>query len=170
MRKLRNEKGYTEAELMMVFALLALFGILCFALIQAGAGAYDRLSENQSGKSFARITLSYIENRVRLGDEKDSVTIVMHPEDSKKSALVISGITDVEGESIWIMQREGELVEYYVMDGEQIDLNNYLKIGDIYDFNIEQVGNSLRIEVAYLANNIAKSQIKIINLRSGGAR
>ena len=170
MRKLRNKKGYTEAELMMVFALLALFGILCFTLIQAGSGAYDRLSENQSGKSFARITLSYVENRIRLGDNRDGIMVVDNPENSDKKAIIISGITDIEGEDIWIMQHGKELVEYYVMEGDEIQMDNYLKIGDLYDFNIEQIGSSLRVEVVYLTDKGTNSQTKIINLRSGGGR
>ena len=168
MRKFRNNKGYTEAELMMVFALLALFGILCFTLIQAGSGAYDRLSENHSKKSFARVTLSYIENRIRQGDVKGSINIVAHPEYEDKQAIVISNATDIEGEDLWIMQHEDELVEYYVLAGQEIQLNNYLKIGDVYDFSIKKIGSALRIEVIYLVNEKVTSQTKIITLRTGG--
>ncbi|MCK5128453.1 MAG: DUF4860 domain-containing protein [Clostridiales bacterium] len=170
MRKFRNKKGYTEAELMMVFALLALFGILCFTLIQAGSGAYDRLSENHSNKSYARITLSYVENRIRQGDEKGNIKLVPHPENEQEYALVISNATDVEGEDLWIMQHKDELVEYYVYEGQEVQLDNYLKIGDVYHFGIQKVGNALRVEVQYLVSGEIASQIKIIALRTGGGK
>lgn len=169
MRILRNKKGYSEAELMMVFALLALFGILCFTLIQAGSGAYKRMSENRSSKSYARVTLSYIENRVRQGDTVDAVNIVTSPLNEDEKALVISGITDIKGEDLWIMRRGEELVEYYVQEGEEVQEDNYLKIGNISGFDVNKEGDSsFRLEVMYTVDGKSESQIRVITLRSYG--
>ena len=144
MKILKNKKGYSEAELMMVFALIALFGILCFTLIQAGSGAYERLAENRSSKSFARVALSYMENRVRQGDSDDSVTITDNPLEDGEKALVISGITGVAGEELWIMQYGDELVEYYIAHGDEIDPSSYFSIADIDSFDVTKTGQHNR--------------------------
>lgn len=168
MRNLKNKKGYTEAELMMVFALLALFGILCFTLIQAGSGAYERLAENSSNKAYARVALSYIENRVRQGDDQGAIKILQNPQNAKEKALVISGITDIEGEDLWIIQKDNELVEYYVLKDEKVDIDNYLKIGDIESFDVFEMENSIRLEIGYYINEKYETQTRIISLRAGG--
>ncbi len=168
MKILKNKKGYSEAELMMVFALIALFGILCFTLIQAGSGAYERLAENRSSKSFARVALSYMENRVRQGDSDDSVTITDNPLEDGEKALVISGITGVAGEELWIMQYGDELVEYYIAHGDEIDPSSYFSIADIDSFDVTKTGSTIELAIGYIQNDELKSQKRIITLRSGG--
>lgn len=164
----KNKKGYTEAELMMVFALVALFGILCFTLIQAGGGAYERLSENRSNKAFARVALSYIENRVRQGDEQEAVWVTSNPLEEGEQALVISGITGVEDEQLWILKKGNELVEYYVAKGDEIDPEGYFSIADIDSFEVKKTGNTLMLSIGYYQSDDVKSQSRIIALRSGG--
>ena len=170
MKMLKNKKGYTEAELMMVFALVALFGILCFTLIQAGGGAYERLAENRSNKSFARVALSYIENRVRQGDTGEQIFITDNPieDGDNDKALVISGITGIEGEELWIMQKDGELVEFYVTAGAEINPSSYFSIADIDTFDIVKKGETLELSIGYMQNDELKMQTRIITLRSGG--
>ena len=168
MRIFKNKKGYTEAELMMVFALLALFGILCFTLIQAGGGAYERLAENRSSKAFSRVALSYIENRVRQGDTEEAVRVTESPLDKDRNALVISGITGVEGESLWIMQKGNELVEYYVDPQQDFDPDSYFSIAEIQSFDVSVTGSTLQLTIGYLKNDETKTQSSIVLLRSKG--
>jgi type II secretory pathway pseudopilin PulG len=168
MKLFKNKKGYTEAELMMVFALIALFGILCFTLIEAGGGAYERLAENRSSKSYARVALSYIENRVRQGDGGQSVMIAESPLDEDESALVITGITGIEDEELWILQNGGELVEYYLAKGQELDPASYFTIADIESFDVEVVGSTLQLTIGYLQNSEVKTQSSMILLRSKG--
>ena len=170
MRIFKNKKGYTEAELMMVFALIALFGILCFTLIQAGGGAYERLAENRSGKSYARVALSYIENRVRQGDDGDSVRIMENPFDENENAIIIAGITGVENEELWILNYGGELVEYYVESGAMIDPEAYFSISDVTAFEVTKTGNTLQLTIGYMQNDTERTQSRIIALRSQGGK
>ncbi len=168
MKIFKNKKGYTEAELMMVFALIALFGILCFTLIQAGGGAYERLAENRSNKSFARVALSYMENRVRQGDVGEAVMITDNPLEDEGKALVISGITGVPDEELWIMQYGDELVEYYVMHGEDINPSAYFSIAEIDSFSVERTGDTIKLTIGYIQNDKELYQTRIITLRSKG--
>lgn len=166
----KNKKGYTEAELMMVFALIALFGILCFTLIQAGGGAYERLAENRSGKSYARVALSYIENRVRQGDEGQSIMIAESPLNDEESALVITGITGIENEELWILKKDGELVEYYLAHGDELDPEGYFTIADIESFDVKMAGSTLQLTIGYTQNDKVMTQSRIILLRSEGGK
>jgi len=168
MKIFKNKKGYTEAELMMVFALIALLGILCFTLIQAGSGAYERLAENRSSKSYARVALSYIENRVRQADVGESIKVMQSPLESKDNALVISGITGIEGEELWILKKDGKLVEYYVADGQEIDIEGYFEIAEIDSFDVTQTGSTLQLTIGYKQNGSPKTQSRIITIRSTG--
>jgi hypothetical protein len=168
MKLFKNKKGYTEAELMMVFALIALFGILCFTLIEAGGGAYKRLAENRSSKSYARVALSYIENRVRQGDEGQSVMIAESPLSEDENALVITGITGIEDEELWILKNGGELVEYYLAKGQELDPSAYFTIADIESFEVKKVGNTLQLTIGYTQNGEVMTQSSMILLRSKG--
>lgn len=168
MKIFRNKKGYTEAELMMVFALVALFGILCFTLIQAGSGAYERLAENRSNKAFARVALSYVENRVRQGDEGESIRVADSPLEGGGSALVISGITGVVDEELWILKKDNELVEYYVKKRVDIDPDSYFPIADVDSFEVVKTGKTLMLKIGYIINGEKLYQSRIIVIRSGG--
>lgn len=168
MKLFKNKKGYTEAELMMVFALIALFGILCFTLIQAGGGAYERLAENRSSKSYARVALSYIENRVRQGDEGKSVMIAPSPLNEDENALVITGITGIEDEELWILKNGDELVEYYKVKGETLDPAAYFTIADVKSFEVKKVGGTLQLTIGYSQNDKIMTQSRMILLRSEG--
>ncbi len=164
----KNKKGYSEAELMMMFALIALLGILCFTLIQAGGGAYERLAENRSNKAYARVALSYIENRVRQGDEKAAVNVAESPLGEGQNALVISGFTGIEGEELWILKKDNELVEYYVQKGVTIDIEGYFSIADIESFDVTQTGNMIQLSIGYYQGEDIRTQSRIIALRSKG--
>ena len=95
--------------------------------------------------------------------------IVDNPYTQNQKALVISGITDIEDESLWIMQVDNKLVEYYVAKGAEIDKSGYFEIGEIESFHVEQIGSTLSLEVRYATASDVESQARIITLRSGGA-
>ena len=164
----KNKKGYSEAELMMVFALITLLGILCFTLIQAAGGAYARLAENGSNKAYAQIALSYIENRVRQGDESASVRVMENPLAKGENALVISGLSDVDGEELWILKKDNQLVEYYVQIGAKIDLEGFFSIADIESFDVTKTGSVLTLSIGYMQSENIDTQSRIITLRSEG--
>ncbi len=168
MRIFQNKKGYSATELMMVFALFALFCMLGFTLIQTGSGAYDKISQNRSNKAFARVALSYVENRVHQGDMTGKIYVREHPEYAGENVLVISDITDIEGEQLWILRRDDNLIECYVLKGEKIQIDNFTKICDIGEFNVMKMGSLIRLEVKYTIDNKIISQLRIITLRSEG--
>jgi hypothetical protein len=99
----------------------------------------------------------------------DAVNVVTSPINKDEKALVISGITDIKDEDIWIMRRGDELVEYYVKKGEKVEEDNFLEIGNISGFDVNKEGDaSFRLEVKYTVNGKMESQIRVVTLRSYG--
>jgi hypothetical protein len=105
---------------------------------------------------------------VRQGDTGEAVRVTESPLDKDQNALVISGITGVEGESLWIMQKDGELVEYYVDAQLEFDPDNYFSIAEIQSFDVTITGSTLQLTIGYLKNDEIRTQSSIVLLRSKG--
>jgi hypothetical protein len=69
------EKGSGLIELMMVMALLILFGFTIYSLIYAGSGTMKNIEADKEAQINARIAHSYLNVRLRQNDGQDQILV-----------------------------------------------------------------------------------------------
>jgi len=160
-----NKKGYTIAEIMMSLMLVLLFGMLCFGLIQAGENAYMRIVRNMASKNSARISLNYIESRLRQADAAGSIRIVDNPFGGG-NAIVIENVQGLDGMDLWICQKDDMLVEYYCESGASPRDDLYNRITGLQSFEAVFEKGCIRLTAGYSFNGEHMTEHRLVNINS----
>jgi prepilin-type N-terminal cleavage/methylation domain-containing protein len=128
--------GYTLIELMLVVALLALFGISTLSLVVSGSSAYRTIMEKKEIDSELRVALSYMDTKVKQNDMKDTLRLESNPAGDGK-ALVITEEIEENAYETWIYLSGGKLREVMVQKGEPVQDDLGFEIADIEGFRAE---------------------------------
>jgi len=129
--KLRDNKGFELVEMIMVMALLALFGVTIFTLIISGAQTQDRVMAEKEAQTNARIAASYINVRLRQSDSAGKVSVEPIELTGENALLIRERAEDWEYDT-WIFVYDGVLMECLVDPGEPPD--------DLFSFDIVEIG------------------------------
>jgi len=161
-----NKKGNTLVELIMVMAILTLFGVTIFVLISTGSDTQKSIISKKDAQVNARIALSYVNVRIRQNDKLGNIEVLPNSVNGNDSIF----IKDFEyGQSLWIFWDNGCLYEQMTSEGETVGLNKAYYIADIEGFvtGYDQEDGSITNAVEYLYDGKEKSLSSTIFLRSG---
>jgi hypothetical protein len=157
-------------EMIMVMTLLILFGVTVFTLISSGSNAQNKIINDKSSQTDARIAISYLNVKLRQNSEADKISVKPCPITGVDSILIETG-----GESAydtWIFFEGGALYEFLGSPGDEPSMNLSVKIMDIKGFDISYDGgsNSVTVKAIYDYNEATKSISATLNLRVSGNR
>lgn len=166
-RKAAN-RGYTLIELMLVVALLALFGAATLSLVVSSGNAYKGILGKKDLDSNLRIALSYVDNKIRYNDVKHALRLEVNPSGNGK-ALVIEEELDGSIYETWIYQSGGKLREVLVEKGEPVEDDLGFEITDLGGFEAEyhSDGGLLHLNVWADGNNGRRELGTDITIKTG---
>jgi len=139
-----NRNKALGIESLTVMIVLIIFAFVVFMVIEAGAGAYDKIVDDKQSTSGARVAYSYISMKVKQHDAAGGVAV----EQSDYGDTLRLDMDDT-GLCAYIFYAEGALYECIAEpeDGPSVSAAN--KITHLDDFRISQAGRTLRIECVY---------------------
>lgn len=168
---IKNEKGNSLVELIMVMALLILFGVTIYTIIYSGAEAQNKIIENKDAQTDARIALSYVNVKLRQNDSSGRVSIETFPE-TGENAIVLKGV-DYSGDvplDTWIFYDDNALYEYNGLSGEEPEKSLSLPViesdGLVYSVEYDEESNSIKNTITYEYGGESKTISSLIHLRS----
>ena len=171
------QSGFSVVELLIALALMAFLSTSLLTIIATGGGAFQKVLDEKSAQSEARIAISYVTVKLRQFSSNGMVSII--PSDSPtntRSVLKIdNGFGMGLGESYFIYFDEaqsggsGRLVEKNAASPRVGDPAGAVKIADISDFNISYANEdqtAINISVSNDSPNGRITRDVIIALRS----
>lgn len=165
--RLKKQQGATLVELLMVLALVAVFGVCLFSLIFAGSNAYHRLEDSRTVEGDARVAVSFISVKLRQNDAAGCVQVM--PLDNGKNALLLTDPGE-SGAQTWIFFDKGVLYECLVAEGMPPEIGTANVIAQLEDCDIRMEGESIRVSVAYLRDGQIRHMESTVSVRSKGQR
>jgi len=142
--KTGHDAGFSIIELLIALTLMAFMATSLLTIISTGSGAFQRVLDEKTAQSEARIALSYITVKLRQNSSQGKVSII--PSDSLTNARNVLRIEkdtyDEARDSYFIYFEEpeaggqGRLVEKNSTMPRVGDPAGAFKIADITDFSI----------------------------------
>jgi len=164
-RRIEPKRGASAPELLLVFALIALFSVTMVTLILSGGNVYQRIGDQQEREGSARIALSYVETLIRQSDTAGGVEVV--PYDGQNAlALTLEG--DAARYTRWLYFKDGALMECIVPQGEAPDdevAEQVIKALD-YDVTYDAADGMVHQTVGYLRDGERRELKLSVMLRS----
>lgn len=170
-QKKQNKQGYILLELVMMVALIFLFGMAIYQIISQGKSTKEKIIARKTAQIDARIALSFLNVKIKQNDIKDRIKIKVF-EQNQKNALVIEERTLDTNYDRWIYYYDGKLYECITDVGEQPIEELSTQIAVINDFNISYTKNKRaiinKIDYSYkLSDKVVTDKLEsIVNVRS----
>ena len=170
-----NQKGFALIEMVMVMALLSLFGVTIFTLVLSGAKAQEGVLRDKEAQTDARVVMSYINVRVRQNDEIDKISVVNVQPEPDENGDFVNAIQIKKRENdydYWIYWYDGKLLECVTNPGEHPRYEfSFLEIIDVHflDLDIDEENGCLTITIFYEYKDEIVSLTETIWLRSYGS-
>lgn len=127
-----NHKGFTLIELIVVLALTFLVMVMGFSVYGFSTQTYQREAQRTATQFNLRTALTVITKDIRKTPGSD---------------IIVDNVGDT--------LRVGANV--YELDGNSILVNSGVLISDISEFNVDQTGDSISIEIASQENSLGDS-------------
>ena len=144
-----GQAGFSIVELLIALTLLAFLAASLLTIITSGSDAFQKVLDDKSAQSEARIAISYITVKLRQNSSAGKVSIV--PSDSMtnaRSVLKIEGDPNAFPGGVYFIYFEeaedggtGCLVEKNADAPHVGDPSNALVIADISDFSVSYAGD-----------------------------
>lgn len=163
-----NNSGYALIELVLVIALLALFGIATLSLVATGSAAYKDINEKKELDSELRVAISYLDTKVKQNDSEGTLSLRSNPAGDGK-ALIVSEIIGEKQYETWIYLSGGKLREVLIEKGEPVldDLGfEIAKIGG-FTAQCDPAGILLQLKVWGTSGDGRQSLDTSISIKSG---
>lgn len=130
-----SNNGYTLIELILVVALLALFGIATLTLVLSSSTAYKGIMERKETDSGLRVALSYLDTKIKQNDAKDVIRLESNPSGNGRAVVIEE---EMEGSlyETWIYLSAGKLREVLVGKGDPVKDELGFEIADIEGFDV----------------------------------
>lgn len=162
-----NNKGSSMVELIMVMALLLMFGVTIYTLVYTGANTQERIMHEKDALTDARIALSYINVRMRQNDSKDKVAVETLELTGKNAIVIRERSWDYEYDT-WIYCYDGKLMECLVQPGEQpTELSSfYIVDSEGLDTAINPDNGAITNTVYYYYHDVLTSISSTVSMRS----
>jgi type II secretory pathway pseudopilin PulG len=163
----KNSSGYSLIELVLVMALLIIFGLSTFTLVVSGSGAYKNILSKKEANSELRVAISYINMRIRQNDSVGSVRVEKSPF-GNGVAIVTEEVIDNNTYETWIFWHEGSLRESLIKQGDPVTIDISFVIADIDGFNAkyDTSGKIIHLNVWRMEKGLKKDYSSSIFLKS----
>lgn len=162
-----KSKGYSLIELVLVMALLIIFGLGTFTLVISGSGAYKNILDKKEVNSELRVAISYINMRIRQNDSVGAVRVEKSPF-GNDAAIVTEEVIESDTYETWIFWHEGKLRETLIKQGEPVTIDISFAIADVDGF-IAKYDNDkklIKLNVWRMEKGLKKDYSSLIFLKS----
>jgi len=169
---LRNEKGGTLIELVMVMSLLVLFGFAVYSLVCEGSQAQKRLDSEKSAETNARVAASYVDVRLRQNDAGGKISVEPNGLNGRDSIVIRYRYQDDPDDDydVWIYWANGELREVLSMAGVTPHWDSGNDIAAVDGFYVSVVNGVVSFTVEYAYEGTRQKLSETVYLRSGPAQ
>jgi prepilin-type N-terminal cleavage/methylation domain-containing protein len=166
---MKQRRGYTLIELVLVLLLLVLVAAGVFSLAASGSEAFLRLSNRQGVTADMRTGLSYLDVQIRKHDSAGAVSIRQNPF-ADGQALVIAQPIEGAVYLTWIYVQDGYLCELFVEEGTAVTAEMAGKITHMDEMRLDRVSAEiLRVTLVRKSPGLPDLEAgRRIFLRSGG--
>lgn len=166
----KSDRGSTAVEMLMVVALLALFGITICSLIVSGIGTYNKISNKRESMVNGRIAMSFLNVRIRQNDEQGAITIAKCPVTGEDALKVVQTFEENDEEyTNWIYFYEGTIYETLIKSDMEPSLDISNAIVDMEEFSLhykDGAKNAIVMKGRYIYNDKVEEMTSVITLRS----
>lgn len=141
-----HREGYSLIELVLVMALLVIFGLTTFTLVVSGGEAYKNIIGKKDANSELRVALSYVNMRIRQNDSQGSIRLERSP-NGGHNAVVIQELIEGSSYETWIYWEDGRLREAFVSEGQAVTKDISFVVADIDGFEARYGDDNRSIQV-----------------------
>lgn len=138
---MNNHKGFSLVELIVVIAILGIFGTAVFSLIVVGTRSYRNVGNDSDIQNEAQLTVNQIENLVI--DTTKAITYSYTAGGTTTRVLSDSGIGEVDGKTLTVYNSDA----IYIIDWIKADKKIYLQKNTV-DNTGTVTGTGDRVEMA----------------------
>ena len=124
---MNNQKGFSLVELVIVIAILGIFGTAVFGLFTTGAHSYRDVGDDSDIQNEAQLTVNQIENLVV--DTTNALTYSYTAGGTTTRVLSDNGIGEVDGKTLTVYDKDA----IYIIDWNKADKKIYLQKNEIDD-------------------------------------
>jgi hypothetical protein len=114
--------------------------VLSVMIISLGKNIYDSINKDRNINYELQVSLSYIANKIRQSDKKESVEI---RELNGVDAIVINEIFDEEKYQTWIYFYNGVIYEMFADIDSDFELSDGMKVVEADFFKVEKIKDNL---------------------------
>lgn len=144
---LKNDKGYSAIEWVVVLMLLMVFITSTFVLAASASQTYENLVDDHELDTELRIAASYLSTKLKQNDEENVLHIVSRLDQDGNALLILETILDETYET-WIYLSDGFLREATIPMNAKLDDDLSFPIAKIDYFSIDVVDEkSVFIEI-----------------------
>ncbi|MDR1642965.1 MAG: DUF4860 domain-containing protein [Clostridiales bacterium] len=146
----RDESGGGLIELVMVMALMLLFGFTIFSLIYTGSETLRKMDEQKTAQIDARIAMSYLNVRLRQADGAGQIQVKENSLNGEDS-IVIKYIDEDPSMNYdtWVFFDEGYLQEVIAEPGADPEWLGASPIAEIDSLKLDINEKVLSYEIGY---------------------
>lgn len=134
-----NTKQFTFQFILIMLLFLTIV-ILSVMIILLGKNIYSVINEERDANYEKRVSLSYVANKIRQSDKKNSVRIESL---NGKNAVVINDTYDGEVYETWIYFYDNAIYEMFTDAGSEFNPDDGMRILDVESLNIEKLKDNL---------------------------
>ena len=146
-------------DMLFVLSLFCVFAVTALLVVILGANVYKGISANMEDNYSARVSVSYITEKVRQNDTSDGVEI---RETEGGPALVLKQSADGYDYETWIYAQDGHLKEATIEAGQDLSGLYGENIMEVSGLRFEMLSSGLiRVTVADKDNNQYESMVHI---------
>lgn len=156
----RNHSKQFSFQFIFIMMLFLIIVLLSVMIIGFGKNIYENINQDRSNNYDLRVSLSYIANKVRQGDKKNTVNI---KELNNDYAVVINEVYDDARYETWIYFYDNAIYEILIDENSTFNLEDGMKIVAVDSFNILKIKDNL---YKFTSTSNGKSADLVLNLYS----
>ncbi|NTV88803.1 MAG: DUF4860 domain-containing protein [Clostridiales bacterium] len=161
-------KGHTLTELILVVAMLGLFGMATFTLVISSSTAYKKIMEKSNVDSELRIAISYLDTKLKHNDSSGAVRLEPNPLGEGNAFVITETFEDGTYET-WIYQNGGKLKEMTLAQDDTFQDELSFEIADIegLDAGYDKSSGLVKVKVWASAQDGKRELETYIAMKSG---
>ncbi|NLK64249.1 MAG: DUF4860 domain-containing protein [Tissierellia bacterium] len=133
----QNQYSFQFVFVMLLYLIIVVLSVM---IISLGKNIYDSINKDRNINYELQVSLSYIANKIRQSDKKESVEI---RELNGVDAIVINEIFDEEKYQTWIYFYNGVIYEMFADIDSDFELSDGMKVVEADFFKVEKIKDNL---------------------------
>ena len=154
----RNNINQFSFQFIFIMLLYLIIAVLSVMIISLGKNIYDNINKDRNTNYELRVSLSYIANKIRQSDKKESLEIRgLHG----ANAVIINEVYDEEKYQTWIYFYDGAIYEMFTDEDSSFELYDGMKVVEADFFKIEEIKDNLYKFTAVSKEEIAELYLSL---------